>query len=509
MGTMIDKFLAFRKQAPRSLILAALMCTMMLAAMDTTIVSTAVPQIVGDLGGFRLFSWVFSVYLLAQTVTIPIYGKLSDQFGRKMVLMAGMTIFLIGSVACSLAWDMVSLIVFRGMQGLGAGAIMATVATLAGDLYTLRERGVVQGWLSSVWGVAAIAGPLLGGFFAEYVSWRWIFLVNVPVGALALLMLGLFLHERFERRKPQIDYLGSALVLLLIGTALFGLLQGGLAWAWLSVESGLIAAAVIILFIISIYVERRAAEPVMPAWIWRRRVLAGSNLATAGMGVVMMAPITYLPTLMQAVQGLGAIGAGMVLAAMSIGWPLASALSARAYLRIGFRDTALIGGVLVVLASVAFLLLPRPQPIWMVVADQLVLGAGFGLLFTPLLVGVQSTVGWEERGVVTGASMFSRNLGQSIGAALFGAIFNATLASRLAVAPAAVAAEMPDEVNGVIAAVHSAENSPAALDWLRSAIEQATWNLYLTMAVAGVLILGLLLGVARIFPIAEHDSGRA
>src|SRR5690625_1175735 len=189
----------------RGLILAALMSTMMLAAMDTTIVSTAIPQIVEDLGGFRLFSWLFSIYLLAQTVTIPIYGKLSDQFGRKPVLVVGTVIFLAGSMACSLSWDMISLILFRGAQGVGAGAIMATVWTLAGDLFSVRERAAVPGWLSSVWRIAAIAGPLLGGACAGYPSWPWIFLVNVPIGARALVLLILFLREEFEPGHPRID----------------------------------------------------------------------------------------------------------------------------------------------------------------------------------------------------------------------------------------------------------------------------------------------------------------
>src|SRR5574337_66310 len=186
---------------PRRFILAALMCTMMLAAMDTTIVSTAIPQIVGDLGGFAHFSWVFSIYLLAQTVTIPVYGKLADLFGRKPVLIAGTLLFLAGSAASAASWSMFSLIAFRALQGLGAGSIMATVTTLAGDLYPVRERGAVQGWLSSVWGIAAIAGPVIGGAFADYASWRWIFLINLPIGLVALGLIGAFLHERRSEER--------------------------------------------------------------------------------------------------------------------------------------------------------------------------------------------------------------------------------------------------------------------------------------------------------------------
>lgn len=495
MTKIIDRM----QRDQRGLILAALMCTMMLVAMDITIVSTAIPQIVDDLGGFRLFSWVFSIYVLAQTVTIPIYGKLSDLLGRKPVLITGMLIFLAGSTACSLSWNMVSLIGFRGVQGLGAGAIMATVATLAGDLYSVRERAAVQGWLSSVWGIAAITGPLLGGSFAEYVSWRWIFLVNLPVGALALALLGGFLHEKFERRQRRIDYWGAVLVLASIGTLIFGILQGGQAWAWSSSESVAVFTIAGVLLIATVWVERGAAEPIIPGWLWRRPALAGSNLAMVGMGIVMMAPSSYLPTFLQSVHGLGAIAAGLVLASLSLGWPTASSLSGRLYMRIGFRDTALIGAVLILLASTGFLMMPRPEPLWAIVLDQVALGAGFGLLSTPLLVGIQSVVGWEQRGVVTSANMFSRYLGQSLGAALFGAIFNAGIGARLSEAPAAIAGALPDQVNDVIDALHTADLDGTARDYLVATIDIATRHLYLGMAVIGALVLLMLLAVPRHF----------
>ncbi|HEU0277801.1 MAG TPA: MDR family MFS transporter [Rhodanobacteraceae bacterium] len=489
----------------RGFVLLALMCAMMLAAMDTTIVSTAIPEIVGDLGGFRLFTWVFSIYLLAQTVTIPVYGKLSDLFGRKPVLVVGTLIFLAGSAASALAWSMFTLIVFRGIQGLGAGAIVATVFTLAGDLYTVRERAAVQGWLSSVWGIAAIAGPVLGGGFAEYASWRWIFVVNLPIGALALALIGGFLREHHVRREPRIDYAGSALVLLAVGLFIFGLLQGGQAWAWLSTPSVLAFAGSAVLLALTVWVERSAAEPVMPGWLWRRRVLVGANLATIAMGVALMAPDAYLPTFLQSVQGLGAIAAGLVLAAESIGWPAASALSGRLYLRIGFRDAALGGAALLLLAALGFLWMPVPQPVWAVVLDQVALGAGFGLLSTPLLVGVQSVVGWEQRGVVTGGNMFSRYLGQSLGAALFGAVFNAELARRLRDAPQALRGDLPSGVNQVVDALHSGRTT-AADAWLRDSIASATQHLFAGVAVLAILTLLVLAVVPRRFPVAPQED---
>ncbi|MCD6674341.1 MAG: MFS transporter [Burkholderiaceae bacterium] len=487
----------------RGWILVALMFAMMLAAMDTTIVSTAIPQIVDDLGGFARITWVFSIYLLAQTVTIPIYGNLADMFGRKPVLVVGTLVFLAGSAACALAWSMVSLIVFRGLQGLGAGSIMATVNTVAGDLYSVRERARVQGWLSSVWGVAAVAGPLLGGTFAEHATWRWIFLINLPIGAAALGLLVRFLHEKPRHRAHRIDYAGSVLILCTGCVLIFGLLQGGQAWPWLSAPGVGIFALAAGLIVATVWVERRAAEPIMPAWLWRDRVLAGTNLSMIGMGAVLMGPNVYLPTYGQSVLGLGAIVAGFVLASLSIGWPLASALSGPVYSRIGFRDAGLAGGALMTAAAFAFLALPDSPSVWLLVLDQVVLGAGFGLLSTPLLVGVQSTVGWDRRGTVTGANIFSRYLGQTLGAALFGAIFNSALRERLTGASPDLRAQLPQHVDEVIDALHGAHLSAPAQQYLREAIGAATAHVYVGLSAIAVLTLLVLLVAPRRFRLAD------
>lgn len=490
--------------AQRKWILAALMATMMLAAMDSTIVSTAIPQIVGDLGGFSLFTWVFSIYVLAQTVMIPIYGKLADEYGRKPILVVGTLIFLLGSAASAASWNMVSLIVFRGLQGLGAGSIMATVNTLAGDLFNIRERGRVQGWLSSVWGFSAIAGPTLGGAFAQYIDWRWIFLVNLPVGAVALALIIRFVHETVEQRQHRVDYAGSVLVLLTVGTLIFGLLQGGSVWPWISWESGLLLVLVVAFAAATWWVERRAAEPILPGWLWSRRVLAGSNLAMVGMGIVMMGPISYLPTFAQSVYGLGAILAGFVLAVMSFGWPLASSQSSRIYLRFGFRDCALAGAVLMIAASAGFLLLPWQGSIWWVVFDQFCFGAGFGLLSTPLLVGVQSVVGWRQRGQVTGANMFSRFLGQSLGAAIFGALFNASLRDQLAAAPASLAG-LSQDINQLVGKLQSPDLGATAGDFLRHAVFASTQHIYWGIGAFSVFTLLCVYLTPKHFPIIEEE----
>jgi EmrB/QacA subfamily drug resistance transporter len=492
----------------RGPILIALMVTMALSAVDNTIVATAVPQVVGDLGGFTLFSWVFSAYLLTQTVSIPIYGKLADQWGRKPILIAGTIVFLTGSALCASAWNMVSLIGFRGLQGLGAGAIMATVNTLAGDLYKLEERGRVQGWLSSVWGISAVFGPTLGGSLAQYASWRWIFVINLPVGAAALIMIARFLREQVNRTRHRIDVAGALAVLVAAGALVFGLLQGGTAWPWWSLPSVAVFAVAAVATAGVVIAERRAAEPILPPWLWRRPVLCGSALASVGLGLLVIGPTTFLPTYGQLVLGLGAVAAGGVLAAMSIGWPLATSQSARLFLRLGFRDTALIGAVICVASVAAFLPMAVRPPVWEPVAVTFVLGGGLGLVFTCVVVGPQSTVGWGERGVVTGTVMFCRYLGQSVGAAIFGAIFNGTLSARLRAAPGPLRAHLPHSVSGVSATIGHTSSLGPALGYLRNAISAATHDVYLGLVVSAVVTTAVVLAIIprRVAPAASPDE---
>ncbi len=495
-----------RSGAHRRPILIGLMMTTGLSAVDTTIVSTAIPQVVHDLGGFTLFSWVFSSYLLTQTVTIPIYGKLADHWGRKPILIAGSVIFLAGSALCASSASMISLICFRGLQGLGAGSINATVNTLAGDLYEIEERGRVQGWLSSVWGVCAVFGPALGGSLAEYASWRWIFLINLPVGAAAIALLSRHLHERVVRTRHPIDAAGALAVLLAAGALMFGLLQGGVAWSWWSPPSVAVFAVAVAAAGAAVVAERRAAEPILPAWLWRRRALAGSGLASAGLGLLVIGPTTFLPSYGQLVLGLGAVAAGAVLGTMSFGWPLATSQSARLFLRLGFRDTALIGAGICLAAVAGFPLLPVQAQVWQPVADTFVLGAGLGLLSVATVVGAQSTVGWDQRGVVTGSVMFCRYLGQSLGAAIFGAIFNSTLNARLRGAPPRLRPYLPGSVSGISATIGRTSGAGPALGYLRSAISAATHDVYLGLVVCALASIAAIVVIPR--RVTPAASGR-
>ncbi|WP_327717554.1 MFS transporter [Streptomyces sp. NBC_00490] len=476
----------------RGAVVAALMLAMALAALDSTIVSTAVPQIVGDLGGFSVFSWLFSGYLLAVTVSLPVYGKLSDTFGRKPVLIAGAALFLLGSLLCAVAWNMGSLIAFRIVQGLGGGALQGTVQTLAADLYPLKERPKIQSKLSTVWAVSAVAGPGVGGLLVAYADWRWIFLVNLPVGALALWLIVRHLHEPKRdspARRPRVDWAGALAVFVCGGVLLTALVQGGVAWPWLSAPSLALFGTGLALVAVVVLVERRAAEPIIPGWVWRRRTIAAVNLALGALGLLMVAPTVFLPTYAQSVLGLAPVAAGFVLTVWTLSWPVSAALSQHVYRRIGFRNTALLGMGAAALILFAFPFLPYPGRAWQPTLLMLLLGAALGLFQLPLIIGVQSTVVWSERGTTTASVLFCRQTGQTIGAALFGAVANGVLSARLGGA---------SDLDSVTRALDSGAGSEP----LRRAIADAVHAVYLGAAGAAALAFVVLLVLApRKFPV--------
>jgi EmrB/QacA subfamily drug resistance transporter len=415
----------------RAAVVAALMLTIGLAAIDSTIVATAVPQIVADLGGFSVFPWIFSIYLLTQAVTVPIYGRLSDVFGRKPVLLFGVGGFVVGSILCGLAWSMVALIVFRGLQGLAAGAILPTTTTIVGDLYEPAERGRIQGYISSVWGMSAIVAPALGGFFAQYWTWRGIFWLNLPLGVGAAWLIHRHLHERVERRAHRIDYAGALTLSVACSLLILALLEGGVSWSWSSPVSLALFAIAAALLLAFVQIERTVAEPILPLWIFRHRTLLAGNLAGLAIGAILIGQSSYVPTYAQRVVGVGAVVAGFAMAAMTIGWPIAATLAPRVYLRIDFRPTALLGGVITVAGCLLLaLFVGAGSGVWRVAVASFVLGVGLGFASVATVVAVQSVVGWGRRGVVTGSNMFIRTLGSAVGIAVFGSIANGRLAHR-------------------------------------------------------------------------------
>jgi EmrB/QacA subfamily drug resistance transporter len=414
-------------RSERGPILASVMLSVGLVAIDSTILATAVPSIVDDLGGFAQFPWLFSVFLLAQSVSVPIFAKFSDQFGRKPIMLIGVGTFILGSVLCGLAWSMPSLIAFRALQGLGAGSVQPTAMTIIGDIYSVAERAAVQGYVASVWAVSAVVGPALGGVFVDFLNWRWIFFVNVPLGVVAAWALIRKFHENVERVRHRIDYAGAALLTVGSTLLILGLLEGGVLWAWWSPPSVATLAGAVIALLLFGLVERRATEPILPGWVLRQRLFATTSLASLGVGAMLIGLTSYVPLFAQSVLGTSALVAGFALAALTIGWPIAATTAGRIYLRIGFRRTALLGCSIVVLGAALLALLDRGSSVWQVAATCLVIGLGMGWVASPTLIAAQASVEWSERGVVTGTNMFARSMGSALGIAVFGALVNAAV----------------------------------------------------------------------------------
>lgn len=422
MSTSTTFDVGFRSE--RGPILIALMVTTGLVAIDSTILATAVPSIVGDIGGFTAFPWLFSIYLLAQAVSVPVYAKLSDTVGRKPIILIGVGLFLLGSILCGFAWSMPALIAFRAIQGLGAGAVQPMAVTIAGDIYTVAERAKTQGYLASVWAVSSVVGPTLGGVFSQFLSWRWIFFVNVPLCIVATVLLVRVFHEKIQRKKHTVDYLGAGLLTVSLSLIILAVLEGGQAWAWDSVQSigaFTLGAVLLVGFVVA---EKHAAEPVLPLWVFSRRLLLTTAFLSLGVGAVLIGLTSYVPTYLERSLGATPLVAGLTLAVLTIGWPIAASLSGRLYLRIGFRNTALIGMTFTVSGTLILALTSQTPNIAIVAASCFVVGLGMGLVATPSLIAAQASVRWNERGVVTGTNLFSRSIGSALGVAIFGAIAN-------------------------------------------------------------------------------------
>src|SRR3954453_14235277 len=376
-------------RSERGPVLLAVMLSIGLVAIDSTILATAVPSVVADLGGFTSFPWLFSIYLLAQAISVPLYGKLADLYGRKPLMLLGVGLFVAGSLLCGVAWGMTALIVFRLVQGLGAGAIQPIGMTILGDIYSLRERATVQGYVASVWAMAALIGPTLGGIFSDTIGWRWIFFVNLPLGVAAGWVLWRRFEERVERRRHRIDVTGSVLLALGGTLVLLALLEGGVEWAWDSATSiGLFAAAAVVLAAF-VLVERRASEPGLPLWGFRMRVLNGANAGSLVVGVLTLGLSSYVPLFSQRVLGTGAVVAGLALAAMTVGWPIAAATAGRLYLTIGFRMTLLIGATIATAGALLLLTVDGQSSIYRLAAACFVMGVGMGYVASPSVVAAQ------------------------------------------------------------------------------------------------------------------------
>jgi EmrB/QacA subfamily drug resistance transporter len=404
----------------RPLVLATIMLATFLVAIETTIVATAMPRIVGQLGGFTYYSWVFSAFLLAQSTTTPIYGKLSDMFGRKPVLVGGILLFLAGSLLCGFAWSMTSLIIFRALQGLGAGAIYPVSMTVVGDLYSLEERSHAQGMLAIVWAVSAVIGPLAGGVIIDSFSWAWIFWINLPFGVLTIAGFLLFLREKVERRQAQIDYPGAVLFSIAIISLLLILTDT-------DAPAAVLAGLAVLFFVVSalfIRQEKRAAEPIISINLWTRRLIATSNTATLLAGMALIGLTTILPIYVQGVLGRTPIEAGVTLTTLVFGWPLAVMLSGRLYRIFGIRTTARVGSFIFPLGALFLLFLTSDSGLVLASVGSFLMGFGMGIISITGIVLVQESVEWSMRGSATSSIIFSRSLGNALGATALGAVLS-------------------------------------------------------------------------------------
>jgi EmrB/QacA subfamily drug resistance transporter len=423
------------EQQPRvRLIFAALLLVLLLASLDQTIVSTALPTIVGDLGGIAHLSWVVTAYLLASTIVTPLYGKLGDLYGRKLVLQTAIVLFLIGSALCGIAQNMTELIAFRALQGLGGGGgLMVTTVAVIGDLVPPRDRGRYQGLFGGVFGVSTVIGPLIGGFFVDNLSWRWIFYINLPIGGLALGVIAVAFHTRVVRVRRSIDYLGAALLAGGLSSIVLFTSLGGTTFAWGSAQVIVLGVLGVVLLALFVFVESRASEPILPLALFRNRTFAVTSAIGFIVGLALFGSITYLPLYLQIVKGHSPTESGLLLTPMMAGVLITSITSGNIISRTGrYRPFPIVGTAV---AAVAIFLLSRlavSTPIWLAAVYMLVLGLGLGMVMQVLVLAAQNAVPYQMLGVATSGSTLFRQIGGSIGVSIFGAIFANRLATELA-----------------------------------------------------------------------------
>ncbi len=445
-----------------------LMLVMLMAALDQTIVSTALPTIVGDLGGLNHISWVVTAYLLAQTAVMPVYGKLGDMYGRKVVLQFALVLFLIGSALCGLSQNLTELVVFRAIQGLGGGGLMVGAMAAIGDVVTPRERGRYQGLFGAVFGLASVIGPLLGGFFTSSLTWRWIFYVNVPVGVVAFMVLAATLPGATERVRRRIDYPGAVVLALALVALVLTCTFGGVTYKWLSPEIIGLGLAAVGLIVVFLQVERRAAEPVLPPHLFRNRIFNVTSAIGFVVGFALFGAVTYLALFLQVVGGASPTSSGLQILPLMGGLLLTSIGSGQAITRTGrYRIFPIIGTFLMIIGLYLLSRMDAGTSRLVSSAFMFVLGLGLGLVMQVLVLAVQNAVDYSDLGVATSGATLFRSIGGSVGTAIMGSIFSSRLAASLAAGLRTHPAIAPAQV----AKLSSAGSNPAALKRLPKPVQ--------------------------------------
>ncbi|HYT50925.1 MAG TPA: MDR family MFS transporter [Gaiellaceae bacterium] len=470
------------------LIFGALLLVLLLASLDQTIVSTALPTIVGDLGGVSDLSWVVTAYLLSSTVVGPVYGKLGDQYGRKIVLQVAIVIFLVGSALCGISQNMTELIVFRGIQGLGGGGLFVITIAVVGDIFPPRERGRYQGYFGGVFGVSTVLGPLLGGFFVDHLSWRWIFYVNLPIGLIALAVIATAFQPRTDHVKHTIDYLGAALLAGGLSAIVLYTSLGGTTYSWTSPWMLALIVGGVVLLAAFVFAEGRAAEPILPLELFRNRVFSVTSAVGFIVGLALFGAITYLPLYLQDVKGHSPTTSGLLILPLMVGLLTASIGSGQLITRFGRYKPFPVAGTAIMV--VGLFLLSRLQVDTSTVvtgAYMLVLGFGLGNVIQVLVLAAQNAVDYKYLGVASSGSTLFRQIGGSIGVSVFGAIFANQLAANLV-------GKLPPGARVPSSAANPAvvQQLPAVLrDPFRIAITDALTTVFLVAA--GIAVLAFLL----------------
>lgn len=414
-------------------ITAGILAALSTAALDFSVVGTAMPTIIGQLGGLSEYAWVFTGYMLTSTTTVPLFSKLADIYGRKPIFLFGLSVFVIASMLCGISGSMFELIAYRTLQGLGAGALQPIAFTIVGDIYTPAQRARIQGLFSAVWGTSAVIGPALGGVITTTVGWPWVFFINLPVGILAAIVVMRTFHEKFERRSHHIDWPGMVTLTGGVAVLLFALSEGGDELGYGSPAFIALLGLSLALLVGFLFIERRALEPLIDFGLLRVPVIrAGLAVGTLS-GVVMFGLTTFVPPLVQGVHLGSPVQAGAAVAAMSIGWPIGSVIGGRLMLRYGSRNLV-IGGTALHIVGTALLTQAIAIPeLWVPMISTGIAGFGMGIASTPIMVAIQGSVAWAQRGVATGLQQFSRSIGGSIGVGLMGGILTAAVGTHSAV----------------------------------------------------------------------------
>jgi len=486
----------------RTIVTIAAMLGMFLSGVDQTAVGTAMPTIVGALGGIALYAWVFAAYQIAFVVMTPIAGKFADLYGRKHMYLAGIFVFIGASMLCGFARSMGALVAFRFVQGIGGGAILPIALTLVADLYPLEQRLRIQGIFSGTWGVASIIGPLLGGFLTDHVSWRWIFFLNLPAGLVTILILVAFFREPPVLRTGAIDYAGIGLVSVSVTVLLLLLFWGGVQFPWLSPQSVGLAAISAALLLLFLRVEMRSTHPFLPFSLFANPLVAVGCSGGFLLGVGLFGAVAYVPLLVQGVMGTSATEAGATLIPFSLMWTVGSIVGGRAALRMGFRPVIIAGMTLMTSGFGLLMLLTARSGPGTVVASMIVLGTGMGMSGTMFIISMQNAVARPLRGLVTSINVFSRNIGSAIGVSAQGAVLVAILDGRLRALAGQTRLGLPRLVDPQVVLDPAVQQrlSPGAHEALRLALAQA---------VHGAFFVGLaltVLGLATVVTFMPRGS---